>query len=239
MDYAMHHPFAGPRMRDIARQMFPGTDGRSPRDRRLFTEADGGEPRGRRGGPRGHRGHGRPGFGGPGFDGPGAGGPGFGAPGFGGPLGFGPGRGGRRRRGDVRLAALLLIAETPRNGYQIIQELDQRTDGRWKPSPGAVYPALSQLEDEGLIRPVDEAAGKAFEITDEGRAEAEKAAERPAPWEQTDGQEDPSHDLRHRFGQLAQAFGAVASTGNDELIAKAASEIDDLKRRLYQLLAES
>ena len=80
---------------------------------------------------------------------------------------------------------------------------------------------------------------KAFEITDEGRAEAEKAAERPAPWEQTDGQEDPSHDLRHRFGQLAQAFGAVASTGNDELIAKAASEIDDLKRRLYQLLAES
>ena len=59
MDYAMHHPFAGPRMRDIARQMFPGTDGRSPRDRRLFTEADGGEPRGRRGGPRGHRGHGR------------------------------------------------------------------------------------------------------------------------------------------------------------------------------------
>ena len=107
MDYAMHHPFAGPRMRDIARQMFPGTDGRSPRDRRLFTEADGGEPRGRRGGPRGHRGHGRPGFGGPGFDGPGAGGPGFGAPGFGGPLGFGPGRGGRRRRGDVRLAATI------------------------------------------------------------------------------------------------------------------------------------
>ena len=152
MDYAMHHPFAGPRMRDIARQMFPGTDGRSPRDRRLFTEADGGEPRGRRGGPRGHRGHGRPGFGGPGFDGPGAGGPGFGAPGFGGPLGFGPGRGGRRRRGDVRLAALLLIAETPRNGYQIIQELAARTDGHWKPSPGAIYPARRRHPGRVRIR---------------------------------------------------------------------------------------
>lgn len=211
----MDYPFDGPRGRKhMHRSAFESTEG-------------GGE--GRRG--RGGRRHGGP-MGGPVFPPMPPMPPGFDP--------FGQRRGGRRaRRGDVRTAALLLIAEEPRNGYQIIQELDQRTDGRWKPSPGAVYPALSQLEDEGLIRSVDEAAGKAFEITDEGRAEAEKAAERPAPWEQTDGQEDPSHDLRHRFGQLAQAFGAVASTGNDELIAQAASEIDDLKRRLYQLLAES
>ena len=237
MDYAMHHPFAGPRMRDIARQMFPGTDGRSPRDRRLFTEADGGEPRGRRGGPRGHRGHGRPGFGGPGFDGPGAGGPGFGAPGFGGPLGFGPGRGGRRRRGDVRLAALLLIAETPRNGYQIIQELSARTDGHWKPSPGAIYPALSQLEDEGLIRPLD--GGKVFEITDAGRTEAEAAAAQPAPWEHTGDEQNPARALAHSMRQAAQAIGAIAQSGDAELIAKATAQLDELKRTLYQLLAES
>ena len=237
MDYAMHHPFAGPRMRDIARQMFPGTDGRSPRDRRLFTEADGGEPRGRRGGPRGHRGHGRPGFGGPGFDGPGAGGPGFGAPGFGGPLGFGPGRGGRRRRGDVRLAALLLIAETPRNGYQIIQELSARTDGHWKPSPGAIYPALNQLEDEGLIRPLD--GGKVFEVTDAGRAEAEAAAAQPAPWEHAGGEQDPARALAHSMRQAAQAVGAIAQSGDADLISKATAQLDELKRTLYQLLAES
>nr|WP_231979618.1 PadR family transcriptional regulator [Tessaracoccus coleopterorum] len=93
-----------------------------------------------------------------------------------------PQGGGRRaRRGDVRLAALLLIAEEPRNGYQIIQELESRTEGRWRPSPGAIYPALSQLEDEGLIRPVDAATGKAFEITDAGSAEAERLAQQPAP----------------------------------------------------------
>jgi Transcriptional regulator PadR-like family len=69
---------------------------------------------------------------------------------FGGPGGF-P-RGPRARRGDVRAAALILLAEEPRNGYQIMQEIEQRSDGVWRPSPGSVYPALAQLEDEGLIR---------------------------------------------------------------------------------------
>ena len=62
------------------------------------------------------------------------------------------GRGPRVRRGDVRAAALSLLAEGPRNGYQIIQEISERTDGVRRPSPGSVYPALQQLEDEGLIQ---------------------------------------------------------------------------------------
>src|SRR4051812_6238250 len=82
---------------------------------------------------------------------------------FGGPgPGWGPGphrgghRGGRRaRRGDVRAAMLLLIEGGPQNGYQLIQEIERRTDGVWKPSPGSVYPALQQLEDEGLVRAVE------------------------------------------------------------------------------------
>ena len=70
--------------------------------------------------------------------------------------GFGPGgprgRGRKARRGDIRTAALLLLAEEPRNGYQIMQEVEERSEGVWRPSPGSVYPALQQLEDEGLIR---------------------------------------------------------------------------------------
>ena len=65
--------------------------------------------------------------------------------------GFGPPRGPRARRGDVRAALLVLLAEEPRNGYQLMQEIEQRSDGVWRPSPGSVYPALQQLEDEGLI----------------------------------------------------------------------------------------
>src|ERR1700744_6245028 len=100
-------------------------------------------------------------FRGPGeFGGFGPGGGPFG-PGFRG----GPGRG-RRRRGDVRLAMLMLLAEGPANGYQLMQALEERSDGRWRPSPGSVYPALSQLEDEGLINStaVEGESGRTFSL---------------------------------------------------------------------------
>src|SRR6267142_1980350 len=79
------------------------------------------------------------------------------------------GRGGKARRGDIRTAALLLLAEEPRNGYQIMQEVEERSNGVWRPSPGSVYPALQQLEDEGLIRSQETDGRKLFALTDEGR----------------------------------------------------------------------
>src|SRR5438067_13394684 len=88
----------------------------------------------------------------------------------------GPGR--RARRGDVRAAALALLSERPMHGYEMIQELEERTDGVWRPSPGAVYPALQLLEDQGLVT-ADAGAGKRlFSLTDAGREEAEKAGDR-------------------------------------------------------------
>src|SRR5438105_924597 len=136
-------------------------------------------------------GGGGPGFG-PGGRGPrfGPGGPPFGPGGFrfGGPPfgpghmfgGPGPGRG-RRRRGMVRLALLMLLAEEPRNGYQLMQEIEERSGGRWRPSPGAVYPSLSQLEDEGLIRATEVEGTKMFEITDSGREHLEQRDEQKPP----------------------------------------------------------
>ena len=143
----------------------------------------------------------------------------------------------RMGRGDVRVAILALLAEQPMHGYQIIQELAARTDGHWKPSPGAIYPALNQLEDEGLIRPLD--GGKVFEVTDAGRAEAEAAAAQPAPWEHAGGEQDPARALAHSMRQAAQAVGAIAQSGDADLISKATAQLDELKRKLYQLLAES
>src|SRR5690242_21821398 len=87
-----------------------------------------------------------------------------------GPYPGGPrGRGRKARRGDIRTAALLLLAEEPRNGYQIMQEVEERSQGEWRPSPGSVYPALAQLEDEGLIRSEEGDGRKLFALTDEGR----------------------------------------------------------------------
>src|SRR5512140_659198 len=88
-------------------------------------------------------------------------------------------RGGRIGRllehGDLRFVVLALLAEQPRHGYELIKELEDRTGGAYRPSPGVIYPTLALLEDEGFIRPAaGEAGRKLFEATDEGR-EALKA----------------------------------------------------------------
>src|SRR5947209_7088053 len=109
----------------------------------------------------------------------------FGPGGQGRPPHWRGGRGGRRaRRGDIRSAILLLLSEEPRNGYGLMQEIEERSGGIWRPSPGSVYPALSQLEDEGLVRVVEEDGRKSFTLTDEGTAHVEANRERiGTPWE--------------------------------------------------------
>ena len=87
-------------------------------------------------------------------------------------------RGRRIRRGDVRAAILLLVEEEPRNGYQIMQELESRSGGVWRPSPGSVYPALQLLADEGLLKSEARDGGNVFELTDAGKAHVEENRER-------------------------------------------------------------
>jgi DNA-binding PadR family transcriptional regulator len=163
----------------------------------------------------------------------------------GGPFGgFGPGGGGprgrgrRARRGDIRTAALLLLAEEPRNGYQIMQEVQERSGGVWSPSPGSVYPALQQLEDEGLIRTQESDGRKLFAITDEGRALlAERGTERPAPWEQAGGA-GGAHELGRLMREVASAFVQVMRTGSEGQIAKAGGVLANTRRELYRILAD-
>src|SRR5437588_9364223 len=106
---------------------------------------------------------------------------------FGGP-GWGPHRRGRgrARRGDVRLALVRLLAEEPRNGYQLIQAIEERSEGFWRPSPGSVYPTLAQLEDEGLIRSAQADGARRLEITDAGREYLEDRAGESDPWDSPD-----------------------------------------------------
>src|SRR5215208_2063448 len=121
--------------------------------------------------------------------------------------GFGPPRGPRARRGDVRAALLVLLGEEPRNGYGLMQEIEQRSDGIWRPSPGSVYPALQQLEDEGLVRVREEEGRKLYELTDAGRAHvAERGAEIEAPWDAVkDDVREGHRELAHELRQVAMA----------------------------------
>jgi DNA-binding PadR family transcriptional regulator len=191
---------------------------------------------GRHEGPGGDRGrHRHRGFGGGSEGGFGGFGGGFGP---GGPRGRGRGR--KARRGDIRTAALLLLAEEPRNGYQIMQEVQERSDGVWRPSPGSVYPALAQLEDEGLIRSEEADGRKLFALTDEGRtAVQERGEDKPAPWEQMSGDvSDEAHALGKLMREVAYAFAQVMHSGGKEQLGKAREVLATARRDLYRILAD-
>ncbi|GIM80310.1 hypothetical protein Aco04nite_70060 [Winogradskya consettensis] len=179
------------------------------------------------------------------FGGPGQGG--FGGPGgFGGwgPEGHGggprgPRRGGRGSRPNVRPALLALLLERPMHGYEMIQELESRTGGIWRPSPGSVYPTLQLLEDEGLI--VAEATGgrKRFTLTEDGRPEAQTAAENP-PWAQfSDDTMSQVADFRDAAVGIMSALRQVGFNGTPEQRQKALEVLNETKRKLYAILADS
>src|SRR5262249_616595 len=171
------------------------------------------------------------------------GGGGLGAMGLG--LGGGAGegrlrRGPRVRRGDVRAAALALLAEEPRNGYQLIQEIAERSDGVWQPSPGSVYPALQQLEDEGLIQAeTPEGGRKRYALTGEGREYVEAHADEVrAPWD--DGGRRVGTDaieLRRLIAAVAAAAVQVTQVGTAAQVTQAQQILTDTRRKLYAILA--
>jgi DNA-binding PadR family transcriptional regulator len=155
-------------------------------------------------------------------------------------FGRGRGRGGRGRRGDVRSAILLLLTEEPMHGYELIQQIVERSDGVWKPSPGSIYPALSQLEDEGLVLIEKVAGRKTARLTDEGEAfvEANKT-ELGTPWDDVrESVGRPAEDLRGLIGLLMGAAGQVAAVGDDEQVRRAGEILTEARRAMYRLLAE-
>ncbi|GAA2461058.1 PadR family transcriptional regulator [Streptomyces macrosporus] len=155
--------------------------------------------------------------------------------------GRGRGRGGphrRARRGDVRASILALLADRPMHGYEMIQEIAERSGGAWKPSPGSVYPTLQLLEDEGLITSASEGGKKLFSLTDAGRAEAENGPE--APWEEAGRGIDweAMNEVRKAGTGLIEAFRQVWATGTPEQREKALAVVNDARKRLYLILAD-
>lgn len=157
-------------------------------------------------------------------------------------MGFGPGgRRSRARRGDVRAATLLLLEEEPRNGYQLMEEIERRSDGAWRPSPGSIYPALAQLEDEGLIQAEESAGRRSFQLTDEGRAYVDENRDAlGSPWEEA-GEEVPSDfvDLRTLIAQVGMATIQVAQSGDEGQVAEAKRILGDARKSLYRILADA
>jgi DNA-binding PadR family transcriptional regulator len=197
--------------------------------------------------------------GGPGGFGPG--GPGFGPGGFGpggpggfGPGGFGPGgfghggrgrgghgpfgRGGRRGRGNVRAAILALLAEGPRHGYAIMNELSERSGGLWRPSPGSVYPVLQQLQDEGLVTAEETEGRRVFSLTEEGRRTIqENPSEFDEPWSMAAGPRERYRAIFEGLGALGMSVREVARHGSDAQVDQAKVVLDEARRSMYRILA--
>src|SRR5215469_18360960 len=151
----------------------------------------------------------------------------------------GPPRGMKAGRGDVRAAILALLREGPRNGYQIMSEIEERSGGAWRPSPGAVYPALAQLADEGLIEAEESSGRRAFRLTDEGRRYVEENPEvARAAWESMGG--DEPGEVPGLFIQAAQLGGSIvqmAHAGTPEQIQATEQLLEQTRSKIYQILA--
>jgi DNA-binding PadR family transcriptional regulator len=178
------------------------------------------------------------------FGGRGEGGRG-GGPGRGhGPHGFGPGFGrgpwSRAKRGDIRAAILMALADEPMHGYQIMQKFEERTGGAWRPSPGSVYPTLQLLEDQGLVEGAESEGRRVFSLTEAGKTEAASLREKhgESPWGEG-GETDPRLSLRQEFFSLGGAFKQVAQVGTPDDVQRAIEILREARKRIYALLADA
>jgi DNA-binding PadR family transcriptional regulator len=149
-------------------------------------------------------------------------------------------REGRRQRGDVRAAVLVLLEEQPRNGYQLIQELTERSNEAWRPSPGSIYPVLQQLEDEGLVEVSATGTGRTYALTETGRTlVAEQREQLGKPWESAEfGANGPARELMGTAREVLLAARQVVIVGSPTQVAKATAILIETRRTLYGVLAE-
>jgi DNA-binding PadR family transcriptional regulator len=144
------------------------------------------------------------------------------------------------RRGDIRTALLAALAEGPGHGYDVMQTLEEKTGGAWRPSPGSVYPTLQLLEDEGLVRSAEREGKRIFEITDAGRTELTRRIEAAGgtPWELAGRTGGRGGELRDAVHQLHLAAKQISLAGDPAQVGRAAVIVRDARKKLYQLLAE-
>jgi DNA-binding PadR family transcriptional regulator len=123
------------------------------------------------------------------------------------------------------------------HGYEMIQEIKERSGDLWRPSPGSVYPTLQLLADEGLIHDEGTGSRRLYALTDEGREAAAKI-ETP-PWEEIARDVDPRDvSLRDAIGQLMGATVQMAQAATDDQKRRAVDILNKARRELYTILGE-
>jgi len=148
--------------------------------------------------------------------------------------------GGRRaRRGQLRESILRLLLEQPMNGYQIMTALAEKTMDAWQPSPGSIYPCLSQLEDEGLIVATTNDGQKVYTLTEAGKTSAEQVPEEP--WSGTPtGLGDPQiNAMMEQLAHLHRTVNYARQTATPEQMGAIATQLEATRKTLLAILAEA
>jgi DNA-binding PadR family transcriptional regulator len=150
------------------------------------------------------------------------------------------GRRGSRRRGDIRTALLVALLDEPAHGYELIQRIDDRSSGAWRPSAGSVYPTLQLLEDEGLVTSTERDGKRVYTITDEGRAQAQTRVDEAggAPWARQGRDGEQVGQYREALRDLQLAARQVGMAGSPSQVERAVEILQDTRKRLYLLLGE-
>lgn len=131
-----------------------------------------------------------------------------------------------------------MLADRPMHGYEMIRELQERSNGVWKPSAGSIYPTLQLLEDEGLVTANEESGKKLYSLTDSGRETIGGDEPNAAPWEEfADLANSPYHQLRVTMGLLAAA-GQAAHAANEDQLKRIVQTLSEARSKIYRILGE-
>lgn len=156
-----------------------------------------------------------------------------------GPGPFGPPPRARRDRGDIRQAILLLLDEQPRHGYEIMTELTERSEGRWRPSPGSVYPILKRLAKDGLVQADETDGKKTFSLTPAGRTLVEQQRDEwGQPWARASAENEDVTELWAQAQQLGAAVWQVGQSGTEDQIKAAGEALAEARKTIYRMLAQ-
>jgi DNA-binding PadR family transcriptional regulator len=125
------------------------------------------------------------------------------------------------------------------HGYEMIKEIEERTQGAWTPSAGSIYPTLQMLEDEGLIRGEESDGKRRFALTETGATEQQEKAGDQTPWDAVRADAAPEQlHLRDSLAKLNHAIGQVFHAADEGQQKRVRELLDETRRKIYAVLAE-
>lgn len=157
-------------------------------------------------------------------------------------------RGDRARRGEARYILLDALHDGAKHGYELIKTLEERSAGKYAPSPGTVYPTLQYLEDAGLVRATQEAERKVYQLTEAGQAELATHAEQVATFWKRFGAKraaEPSqHELRFLEDELDQLSRTIwqglrtaIQQGDQETIRRVRAAVEQCQNEVRGIIS--